>query len=130
MANLPTWNLKDFYPDFKSKKIDKDIESLKDKAVAFSKKYKGKLRTLSASNLEISIKEFEKIEEKVQFIHSFAFLTYCTDQTNEEKSKFFQDIEEGYQKDYCIKKVKSKDLAIKFIKQEQKKLEKNKFYTK
>ena len=43
---------------------------------------------------------------------------------------FFQDIEEGYQKDYCIKKVKSKDLAIKFIKQEQKKLEKNKFYIK
>ena len=43
---------------------------------------------------------------------------------------FFQDIEEGYQKDYCIKKVKSKDLAIKFIKKEQKKLEKNKFYIK
>jgi len=40
---------------------------------------------------------------------------------------YFQD-NEGYQVAYCIKKVKSKDLAIKFIKQEQKKLEKNKFY--
>ena len=94
MANLPTWNLKDFYPDFKSKKIDEDIKSLKNKAIAFNTKYKGKLSNLSESNLEVSIKEFEKIEEKAQFIHSFAFLTYCTDQTNEEKSKFFQDIEE------------------------------------
>ena len=42
---------------------------------------------------------------------------------------FFQD-NEGYQNDYCIKKVKSKDLAIKFVKEEQKKLEKNKFYIK
>ena len=41
---------------------------------------------------------------------------------------FFQDIELGYQVDYCIKKVKNKDLAIKFVKEEQKKLEKNKFY--
>ena len=40
---------------------------------------------------------------------------------------YFQD-NKGYQVAYCIKKVKSKDLAIKFIKQEQKKLEKNKFY--
>ena len=43
---------------------------------------------------------------------------------------FFQDIEVGYQVDYCIKKVKNKDLAIKFVKEEQKKLEKNKFYIK
>ena len=98
MANLPTWNLKDFYPDFKSKKINKDLKFLKDKAVAFNSKYKGKLRNLSVRDIEKSIKEFEKIEEKVQFIHSFAFLTYCTDQTNEEKSKFFQDIEEKINK--------------------------------
>ena len=43
---------------------------------------------------------------------------------------FFQDIEEGFQVAYCIKKVKSKNLAIKFVKEEQKKLEKNKFYIK
>ena len=41
---------------------------------------------------------------------------------------FFQDIEVGYQVAYCIKKTKKKDLAIKFVKEEQKKLEKNKFY--
>ena len=40
---------------------------------------------------------------------------------------YFQD-NKGYQVSYCIKKTKKKDLAIKFIKQEQKKLEKNKFY--
>jgi len=94
MANLPTWNLKDFYSDFKSNKINEDIKFLKNKAIAFNTKYKGKLSNLSVSNLEVAIKEFEEIEEKAQFIHSFAFLSYCTDQTNEEKSKFFQDIEE------------------------------------
>ena len=42
---------------------------------------------------------------------------------------FFQGIED-FQVAYCIKKVKSKNLAIKFLKKEQKKLEKNKFYIK
>ena len=42
---------------------------------------------------------------------------------------FFQAIED-YQVAYCIKKIKSKNLAIKFVKEEKKKLEKNKFYIK
>ena len=41
-----------------------------------------------------SIKLYERIEEKIYFIKSFSFLTYCTDQLNKSKSKFYQSTQE------------------------------------
>lgn len=94
MTKLPTWNLKDFYPNFKSKKILLDLKKIELKSKSFCKKYKNNLKTLPKEKLINSIKEFEAIEEKIQFIQSYAFLVYCTDQTNSNKTKFFQNIEE------------------------------------
>ena len=94
MTNLPVWNLKDFYTDIKSRKIREDLDKIDKQSKLFNKKFKNKLKSLNDLFLESSIKEYEKIEEKIQFIHSFSFLTYCTHQIDSEKTKFFQDIEE------------------------------------
>ncbi len=94
MTNLPVWDLKDFYSDIKSRKIKSDIDSISKYSSSFNKKFKNKLDSLNESSLESSIREYEKIQEKIQFIHSFSFLTYCTHQIDTEKAKFFQDIEE------------------------------------
>lgn len=98
MTNLPVWNLKDFYSDIKSSKIKNDLDSIKKLSISFNKKFKNKLDSLNERSLESSITEYEKIQEKIQFIHSFSFLTYCTHQTVTEKAKFFQDIEEKLNK--------------------------------
>ena len=39
--------------------------------------------------------EFEKIEEIILKLRSYAYLEYCTDQLNNDKAKFYQKIEES-----------------------------------
>ena len=75
MTNLPVWNLNDFYNDIKSPKIKNDLDSINKLSTSFNKKFKNKLNSLKKSSLENSIGEYEKIQEKIQFIHSFSFLT-------------------------------------------------------
>ena len=92
---LPNWNLNEFYSSFTSDQINKDIKSLKQKTREFSSKFKGKLKLLKKKHLLQTLVDYEEIEELVQKIKSFAYLTYCTDQLNEKKKKFYQFIEES-----------------------------------
>ena len=94
MSNLPIWNLADFYPNFNSKLIKDDLDKINKQSISFSNKYKSKLKNLSSHKLIESIKLYERIEEKIYFIKSFSFLTYCTDQLNKSKSKFYQSTQE------------------------------------
>ena len=94
MSNLPIWNLADFYPNFNSKLIKDDLDKINKQSISFSNKYKSKLKNLSSQKLIESIKLYERIEEKIYFIKSFSFLTYCTDQLNKSKSKFYQSTQE------------------------------------
>ena len=94
MSNLPTWNLADFYPNYKSKLLKDDLNSLNKKVISFSNRYKNKLDTLGSIKLIDSIKQYEKLEEKIYYIKSFAFLTHCTDQLDKNKSKFYQSTDE------------------------------------
>ncbi len=94
MSNLPVWNLADFYPNFKSKHINDDLSNLLKDSNFFQKKYKNKLNFLTKDKLITSIKDYEKLEERIYFIKSFSFLTHCTDQLNKEKSKFYQSTDE------------------------------------
>ncbi len=92
--NLPGWNLSEFYSSLKDKTIFSDIELLKKKVNKFSKDYKGKLNLLKRKKLVSSIEDYEEIEEISQKLKSYAYLVYCTDQLDKDRSKFFQFIEE------------------------------------
>ena len=94
MSNLQNWNLAHFYPNFNSKLIKDDLDKINKQSISFSNKYKSKLKNLSSQKLIESIKLYERIEEKIYFIKSFSFLTYCTDQLNKSKSKFYQSTQE------------------------------------
>ena len=94
MTALPTWDLKDFYDSYQSKKISKDILSLDKLAKKFANLYKNKLSAISSKDLVKSLFDYETLEEKISYIKSFAFLTHCTDQLNTDKTKFFQFIQE------------------------------------
>ncbi len=92
--NLPSWNLSEFYPSLKDKSVINDIELLKKKVNKFTKNYKGNLNLLRGNKLVSSIEDYEEIEEISQKLKSYAYLVYCTDQLDKERSKFFQFIEE------------------------------------
>ena len=91
---LPNWNLKKFYDGIDDIKISKDIKVLSAKSEKFSKEYRNKLGSLKDPNLLGSLRDYEKIQETIQKIQSFAYLTYCTNQLNDENKKFYQKIEE------------------------------------
>ena len=56
MSNLPTWNLADFYPSFKSKLISDDLKQLEKTTLTFQKKFKNKLQKLPRNALINSLK--------------------------------------------------------------------------
>ncbi len=91
---LPSWNLREFYPSFRDKSIIDDLKLLENKTLDFSKKYKDKLDGLKNNNLLSTLRSFEEIEELSLKLRSYAYLVYCTDQLSNEKSKFYQNIEE------------------------------------
>ena len=91
---LPIWNLNQFYESIEDNQINKDFKNLFTKSKNFQNKYRGNLNLLDRKSLINSLEEYEKIEEIVQKIQSFAYLTYCTDQLVDKIKKFYQEVEE------------------------------------
>ncbi|MAI84155.1 MAG: oligoendopeptidase F [Rickettsiales bacterium] len=94
LTKLPEWDLKDFYPSYKSKEFNSEITNLDQNINIFVKKYKGKISKSNPSFIKKSIAEFEQIEEIFVKIKSYIFLFHCTDQLNEEKTSFYQKTQE------------------------------------
>ena len=91
---LPTWNLNQFYGSIEDNQINKDFKNLINKS-KLSKKIQRQVRFIINSNsLLRSLKEYEKIEEVILKIQSFAYLSYCTDQLLDKFKKFYQEVEE------------------------------------
>ena len=91
---LPIWNLNQFYESIEDNQINKDFKNLFTKSKNFQNKYRGNLNLLDRKSLINSLEEYEKIEEIIQKIQSFAYLTYCTDQLLDKIKKFYQEVEE------------------------------------
>ena len=91
---LPIWNLNQFYESIEDNQINKDFKNLFTKSKNFQNKYRGNLNLLDRKSLINSLEEYEKIEEIIQKIQSFAYLTYCTDQLVDKIKKFYQEVEE------------------------------------
>ena len=90
MNALPEWDLTDLYASKESLDFKKEISQLELKVIHFCKNYKGKLSKISSKKIEEVIVEYEGIEEILNKIKSFCYLLYCTQQTNDEISVFYQ----------------------------------------
>ena len=91
LGELPEWDLDDLYPSPDSKRISEDIGWLKVECKAFASDYEGKLSTLTANNMLICIKRYEKIEMVSGRIMSYASLRYYQKTTDETRTKFLTD---------------------------------------
>jgi oligoendopeptidase F len=61
MSNLPSWDLSVFYPSFADPAIHSDLKLAKDAALEFAAKYRGKINSLNAQELNTCIIEVEKL---------------------------------------------------------------------
>jgi oligoendopeptidase F len=91
---LPVWNLADLFPGADSPELAAALEAAADDARAFEKQYAGKLGGLSGAELGAAIASYEKLDERLARLSSFADLTYAGDQSDPAIAKFYQGIQE------------------------------------
>jgi len=94
LGALPEWDLSDLYAGPESPELAADLERAAAAASAFAAQYKGRLPEFDGAGLAAAIAEFERIDETLSRIGSYAQLVYAGDQSNPENGKFYQEIHE------------------------------------
>jgi len=93
-GDLPDWDLTDLYasPDAPALAVDrKDVETA---TLAFESAYKGKLATLSATQLLTCVQEYERIDTVAGRIMSYAGLRYYQNTLDSDRAKFMADAQD------------------------------------
>lgn len=91
---LPTWNLDDLYPGRDSAALKRDLAAAERDAIAFRDRYAGKLAALAPAVFGAAIAEYERLDERLARLTSFADLTYAGNQSDPEIGRFYQTVQE------------------------------------
>lgn len=92
--SLPVWDLSDFYAGPSDPAVARDVKSLEIKAASFAKTYAGKLAKLSGDDLAKAVAEYEKIQDALGRIGSYAQLLYASDMSAPANTQFYQNAQE------------------------------------
>jgi len=93
-AALPVWDLSDLYPAPDSPVLQADLAEADASARAFKERYVGKLASASGEVLATAIAEYERIEEVLGRIMSYAQLLFSSDSSNSVYGQFYQTMSE------------------------------------
>jgi oligoendopeptidase F len=91
---LPSWDLGDLYPAPDSPAVAADLAAAERAARAFAEAHKGRLASLSGSALAAAIAEYERIEEVLGRLMSYAQLLFAGDSTNAAIGRLYQTTSE------------------------------------
>ncbi|HJR21535.1 MAG TPA: M3 family metallopeptidase, partial [Dongiaceae bacterium] len=91
---LPTWNLADLYAGPDAPEVERDLKDAGTKAAAFRQQYEGKLASLNGADFLAAILAYERIQEILGRVMSYAQLLYAGDMSNTEYSRFQQNTNE------------------------------------
>lgn len=91
---LPVWDLSDLYAAPSDPKLAADVKSLEKKAAAFAKKYAGTLAKCSGDELATAVRDYEKMQDTLGRIGSYAQLLYASDMANPANTQFYQNAQE------------------------------------
>jgi oligoendopeptidase F len=94
LGALPEWDLTDLYPGRESDALKNDLSGSEKAAEAFRQKYEGKLAGLSGGALAAAVAEYERLQETLGRIMSYAYLVYAGDMNDPEIGRFFQTMQE------------------------------------
>ncbi len=93
LGDLPEWNLDDLYPSQDGPEISKDMEWLGKECPSFATDYEGKLAEIDAVGLLNCIQRYEKIQNIMGRIMSYAGLRYYQNTIDPERAKFMADMQ-------------------------------------
>ncbi len=91
---LPAWDLSDLYPGPDSAAVAADFAAAEAAATAFEAGHAGKLADLSGAALAAAIGEYERIDEILGRLGSYAQLLFAGDSTDAAVGKFYQTVTE------------------------------------
>ena len=94
LGALPTWDLDDLYPGKESTELARDLDQAMADADTFASKYKNCVASLDAEPLGAAIQEYERQQERLGRIMSYAHLVYAGNITDPESGRFFQTMQE------------------------------------
>ncbi|MEP3276780.1 MAG: M3 family oligoendopeptidase [Stappiaceae bacterium] len=96
LGSLPEWNLEDLYPGIDSPEVVNDLDSALLDAQAFENTYKGNLSDIATDGAKLAdaVRTFERQEELLGRLVSFAGLIYTGDTTDPARQKFYGDVQE------------------------------------
>jgi len=90
----PVWDLADLYPGPESPAVKSDLDAVEAGAKAFAERHAGRIAQLSGSALGSAIAEFERLEQTLGRLGSYAQLLFSSDSTNASYGQFYQTINE------------------------------------
>ena len=94
VEELPTWDLGDLYPGPDSPAVEADLTVAEQAARAFAAAHQHKLGAMSGRALAGAIGEYERIEELLGRLMSYAQLLFAGNSTNAEIGRFYQTVSE------------------------------------
>jgi oligoendopeptidase F len=94
LERLPAWDLSDLYPAPDSPEVAADLERAERAARDFAAAHAGKLAALSGHALAVAIADYERIEELLGRLTSYAQLLFSGDSTDPAIGRFYQTISE------------------------------------
>ena len=92
--SLPVWNLDDLYRSPDDEALQSDLAGVAADARRFAERWAGKIAGLSAIRLADAIEAYERIDERMSRLSSYAQLLHAGDQTDPEIGRFFQTVTE------------------------------------
>jgi oligoendopeptidase F len=94
LGGLPEWDLSDLYPGPESPALNGDLAQLVEDAEAFRRRYEGRLADLSGTALGEAVETYERIQELIGRIISYASLVHAGNLADPEIGRFYQTIQE------------------------------------
>ncbi|WP_207538669.1 M3 family oligoendopeptidase [Sabulicella rubraurantiaca] len=91
---LPSWDLADLYSGTEDPRIVADLDRAEAEARAFEDRLSGKLESLSGEALAQALTDYERIEEVLGRVMSFAQLLFASDAQDPEHGRFQQTMSE------------------------------------
>ncbi|AHJ64760.1 M3 family oligoendopeptidase [Granulibacter bethesdensis] len=93
-GQLPAWDLSDLYPGPDSPALEADIAAATRDSVRFAERYAGQLASLDGAGLDEALRDYERIEEILGRLMSYAQLRFSEDSSDPEIGRFYQSMNE------------------------------------
>ena len=94
LGALPEWDLSDLYPGPESAPLAGDLAQLTSDSEALRERCQGRLAGLSGAELGAAVETYERLQEKIGRIMSYASLVHAGNLTDPEIGRFYQTMQE------------------------------------